>query len=200
MENAPIEASSNENPMDVVDSSDGVLTLSEREKCQALFLPRMAYTILNNRKKETRKEFFKWAERFDCWWVEKKNQWEHDPSDQVLMIYIESLKDRYQPSTLWPILSYTKDYLFFRYNMNKRYLPLTTEFIKNLNEGYQPNQALFLPFEEYENFWEKAPNDSKFLLLKVKINLYKELISTINKIILTKGNFINGNIHLRLLL
>jgi integrase len=141
----------------------------------ALNLPAIAFEAILEREPKERKKFAMWANEYENWLQFKPESCEShgDQSCRYFLKYlskkeIKNGKKGYAPSSLWTISNYVKDYLNYKYNFPRKMYPLTDDFLKRKNRGYQPKKAEILTYFEYSQYWEdlKVEEDCRGLLIK----------------------------------
>ena len=140
------------------------------DQIRSLNLPESSFDAMMERRPQERKKFWKIASDYEVWFksAEKPaNLTNHN--DESVRSFLKHCSTKYRPSTLWTMSNYAKDYVTFKYGVDRKSFILTKDFLKRKSVGYEPKKSKILTFQEYEQFWSNADEGKtkKGLLRKV---------------------------------
>lgn len=88
-------------------------------------------------------------------------------SENILIVYFESLSKVYKSSTLWSQHSMLKSTINLKHNIDISKYSKLQAFLKRQSENYVPTKSKILTEEDFSKFLKSAP-DNIYLLIKVK--------------------------------
>jgi len=128
--------------------------------------------IMEHKGENFKKEVKKMGELYSEWFKTKRPNWIVDDGDMSCFEFLKTIEKEFAPNTLWVKFHYLKNYLNLLVGLplEGAHYRLVTEYLKKLQNGYEPKKAAIFSIWGKEGlgvYWGKKAETNHMLLFQV---------------------------------